>query len=122
MTAHGTGLSPGVFMYFITQVLDKLEDRSKFIAITDDILIHSKFDNHMDCIERLFQVFIKHGLRISPKKAQLFKKNVIYMGLEISYEKGCPTITMAGVNAPPIILSKVFKKSQKGTDYWFQNR
>ena len=89
----GLSISPAVFMYFINSVLNEIEDRNKFIAIMDDVFIHSKYDEHLACIERLFQVLIKAGLKISPHKAQFFRKKVLYLGLEISYEDGRPTIT-----------------------------
>ena len=89
----GLSISPAVFMYFINSVLNEIEDRNKFIAIMDDVFIHSKYDEHLACIERLFQALIKAGLKISPHKAQFFRKKVLYLGLEISYEDGRPTIT-----------------------------
>ena len=89
----GLSVSPAIFMSFITGVMNELEHRKDFIAIVDDILVHSKFDSHLERLEELFQALIKNGLKISPKKAQFFRKKIIYMGLEISYEHGRPTIT-----------------------------
>ena len=89
----GLSVSPAIFMFYITKVLDEIEDRQHFIAIMDDILTHSKYMEHLGCLERLFQILIKNGLRISPKKCQFFMTEVIYMGLQISYKTGRPTIT-----------------------------
>ena len=59
----------------------------------DDVLIHSKHKDHMKHIVALLEATIKNGLKISPKKCQLFMKNVVYMGHTISYEGKTPTIT-----------------------------
>ena len=88
----GLSISPAIFMFFITKVMNELEHRDNYIAIVDDILVHSKFDDHLDRLEDLLKVLIKNGLKISPKKAQLFREKVTYMGIEISYEKGHPTM------------------------------
>ena len=50
----------------------------------DDLLLFTpskKF--HMDKLEDLLQALLKNGLKISPKKCQLFKTNLQYMGNEI---------------------------------------
>ena len=46
----------------------------------DDLLIHGFKGNHLDRLEALFEAMIKHGLKLSPKKCQLFMKHLIYMG------------------------------------------
>ena len=46
----------------------------------DDLLIHGLKINHMDRLEALLQSMIKHGLKLSPKKCQLFMKHLVYMG------------------------------------------
>ena len=80
-------------MHFITQVLDQIKYQKHFIAIMDDVLIHSKHKDHMKHIIALLEATIKNGLRISRKKCQLFRENVVYMGHNISYEGKTPTIT-----------------------------
>ena len=39
--------------------------------------------SHMDKLEDLLRVLLKNGLKISPKKCQLFRTNLQYMGNEI---------------------------------------
>ena len=46
----------------------------------DDLLIHGFKGNHLDRLETLFQAMINHGLKLSPKKCQLFMKHLTYMG------------------------------------------
>ena len=39
--------------------------------------------SHMDKLEDLLQALLKNGLNISPKKCELFRTNLQYMGNEI---------------------------------------
>ena len=57
-----------------------MTNKQDYIAIMDDLLIHGMKGNHMDRLEALFKAMIKHGLRLSPKKCQLFTKHLVYMG------------------------------------------
>ena len=57
-----------------------MTNRQDYIAIMDDLLIHGLKGNHLDQLEALFKAMIKHGLKLSPKKCQLFMKHLVYMG------------------------------------------
>ena len=46
----------------------------------DDLLVHSMKSVYMERLTNLFKAVIKHSLKISPKKCQLFKTNLVYMG------------------------------------------
>ena len=48
----------------------------------DDTFIHSTKEEHMDDLMDLFKVLWKCRLKLSPHKCQLFKKKIVYMGLE----------------------------------------
>ena len=67
-------------MDYITLILNDLEQKSKFIAIMDDLLIHSSKQEHWGLVESLMKAMIKNGLKLSPKKCQFFKTNLTYMG------------------------------------------
>ena len=57
----------------------------------DDTFIHSTAEEHMDDLMDLFKVLRKYGLKLSPHKCQIFKKKIVYMGLEfwIQGDKVC---------------------------------
>ena len=80
-------------MDYITLILNELEDKKKYIAIMDDLLNHSTKTDHWKLLEQLLKSMCKNGLRLSPKKCQLFKTNLIYMGNEFTITKRTMTIT-----------------------------
>ena len=59
----------------------------------DDLLIHSKKKNHMARIADLLKALVKHGLKLSPKKCQFFRTELVYMGNVFKVEKGKFVIT-----------------------------
>ena len=89
----GIACAPQIWMDYITLILSELEDKKKYIAIMDDLLIHSTKVDHWKLLEQLLKSMCKNGLRLSPKKCQLFKTNLIYMGNEFTITKRTMTIT-----------------------------
>ena len=50
-------------------------------AIMDDLLLFTPSkQSHMTKLEDLLKVLLKNGQKISPKKCQLFRKELQYMG------------------------------------------
>ena len=78
---------------WITLILSELEHKAKNIAIMDDLLVHSTKAEHWLLIEQLFQSMVKNGLRLSPKKCQFFKTNLLYMGNEFVISQKNITVT-----------------------------
>ena len=76
----GLAISPQVWIDYIENILCGMTDKQDYIAIMDDLLIHGLKGNHLDRLEALFKAMIKHGLKLSPKKCQLFMKHLTYMG------------------------------------------
>ena len=89
----GIACSPQIWMDYITLILSELDDKKKYIAIMDDLLIHSTKMAHWKLLEQLLKSMCKNGLRLSPKKCQLFKTKLTYMGNEFSISKKTMTIT-----------------------------
>ena len=89
----GIACAPQIWMDYITLILSALEDKKKYIAIMDDLLIHSIKMAHWKLLEQLLKSMCKNGLRLSPKKCQLFKTKLTYMGNEFSINKRMMTIT-----------------------------
>ena len=55
----GIACAPQIWMDYITLILGELEDKAKYIAIMDDLLIHSTKAEHWLLIEQLLQSMIK---------------------------------------------------------------
>ena len=71
----GLAISPAAWLTYVNMLLDTFgDDKKSFIAIMDDLLIH------FDLIEKLLKGLCLHGLKLSPKKSQLFKTELTYMG------------------------------------------
>ena len=90
----GLSVSPAVWQNFIQRVLSEIPNHRKHhLAIMDDCLIYSKKNDHMEHLIDLFKALIRNGLKISPKKCQLFRKKLTYMGHTLLIEDGIPKIT-----------------------------
>ena len=77
----GLAISPAAWSMYITTLLDTFGPRKKsLIAIMDDLLIHSTFEEHFELVEILLKGLISHGLKLSPKKSQLFRTKLVYIG------------------------------------------
>ena len=70
-----------IWQTYINTILNCLESRMYCAAIMDDLLLFmpSK-QSHMRKLEDLLKALLKNGLKISPKKCQLFRKELQYMG------------------------------------------
>ena len=89
----GIACAPQIWMDYITLILSELEEKNKYIAIMDDLLIHSSKSAHWKLLEQLLQSMCKNGLRLSPKKCKLFRTKLTYMGNEFMISKRQMTIT-----------------------------
>lgn len=91
----GASLSPSEFQQYIQSVLDTVPGANRFvIAHMDDLIIFSKsIQEHFDHLDSLLDALERHGLKISPKKAQFFKSRLEYMGHVILVNEGRPQIT-----------------------------
>ena len=77
----GLAISPAAWLMYVNILLDTFGPHKKsFIAIMDDLLIHSSVEDHFQLIEMLLKGLCKHGLKLSPKKSQLFRRELVYMG------------------------------------------
>ena len=87
----GLSVSPAIWQNFIQRVLQEIPDyRKNHLAIMDDILTHSKRVDHIGHLIDLFKAIMRNGLKISPRKCKLFKKELLFMGITILVEEGMP--------------------------------
>ena len=89
----GLSVSPAIWQNFIQKVLQEIPDhRKNHLAIMDDCLVFSK-KSHLRYLVDLFKALIRNGLKISPRKCKLFKKNLVYIRNQVSITDGIPHIT-----------------------------
>ena len=80
----GLNISLPIMQSYINAILDCFQNRKCCEAIMDDLLLFTPSKgSHRDKLEDLFEQLLKNGLNISPKKCQLFRTNLQYMGNEI---------------------------------------
>ena len=91
--AMGLSISPAIWQTFINNILRQIPNKNRHIAIMDDCLVHSKFADHLQDLTNLFQSLIDNGLKISPRKCQFFRTELVYMGLKFLIYNGRPSIT-----------------------------
>ena len=77
----GLNISPPIWQTYINTILNSLQSKKYCEATMDDLLlfIPSKIA-HIAKLEDLLKALRKNGLKISPKKCQLFKMELQYMG------------------------------------------
>ena len=77
----GLNVSPPIWHSYINTILNCLESRKYCEAIMDDLLLFTPSKQmHMRKLEDLLKALLKNGLKISPRKCQLFKIELQYMG------------------------------------------
>ena len=78
----GLNTSPSLWQSYINANLDCLQSRKYCEAIIDDLLLFTP--SKKSCIAKLedllLKALMKNGLKISPKKCQLFRTDLQYMG------------------------------------------
>ena len=77
----GLNISPPIWQSYINVILNCLQSRKYCEAIMDNLLLFSPTKaSHFKKLEDLLKALCKNGLKISPKKCQLFKTDLQYMG------------------------------------------
>ena len=77
----GLNISPPIWQSYINTILNCLQSRKYCEAIMDDLLLYTPTKSlHFEKLEDLLKALCKNGLKISPKKCQLFKTDLQCMG------------------------------------------
>ena len=77
----GFNISPTIYQSYINTILDCLQGRKYCRAIMDDLLLFTPTKrSHIAKLKDLLKALPKNGLKISPTKCQLFRKELQYMG------------------------------------------
>ena len=77
----GLNISPAIWQSYINAILSCLQSRKYCEVIMDDLLLFTPVKlSHFEKLEDLLKALLQNGLKDSPKKCQLFKSNLQYMG------------------------------------------
>ena len=77
----GLNVSPPIWQTYINTILNSLQSRKYCEVIMDDLLLFMPSKKvHMDKLEDLLKALRKNSLKKSPKKCQLFRRELQYMG------------------------------------------
>ena len=77
----GLNISPPIWESYINAILNCLQNRKYCEAIMDNLLLFTPTKaSHFEKLEDLLKALRKNGLKISPKKCQLFKTDLQYIG------------------------------------------
>ena len=83
----GLNISPSIWQSYINSILNCLQSKKYCKAIMDNLILFTPSrEAHMNKLEDLLKALLKNGLKISPKKCQLFRTSLQYMGNEIFIE------------------------------------
>ena len=83
----GLNILPSIWQSYINAILGCLQSKKYCKAIMDELILFTPSkESHMNKLEDILNVLLKNGLKVSPKKCQLFRTNLQYMGNEIFIE------------------------------------
>ena len=68
-------------------ILEYLQTKTNYLAIRDDLLIHSTKKAYEDRLEEFLRLIWKKWFNISPKKCQLFRIDLQYVENTVVIEK-----------------------------------
>lgn len=82
--------APGTFQRLMEHCLGHKNFETVLLYL-DDVIIYSKsYEDHLKHLAEVFQVLIKHGLKVKPSKCHLLKPQVNYLGHVVSSEGVMP--------------------------------
>ena len=83
----GLNISPSTWQSYINAILDCLQSKKFSEAIMDDLILFTPLkESHMNILEDILKALLKNGLKIWPKKCQLFRTSLQYMRNDIFIE------------------------------------
>ena len=83
----GLNISPSIWQSYINAILDCLQSKKFCKAIMYGLILFTPSkESHMNKLEDILNALLKNRLKILPKKCQLFRTSLQYMGNEIFVE------------------------------------
>ena len=82
----GLNISPSIWQSYINAIIDCLQSKKYCEAIMDDLILFTPSkESHINKLKDILSTLLKNGLKVSPKKCQLFKTSLQYNIWEMKY-------------------------------------
>ncbi|CAN2387827.1 Reverse transcriptase (RNA-dependent DNA polymerase), partial [Pristimantis euphronides] len=89
----GLSNAPGTFQRLMEHCLGDLNFESVLIYLDDVVVFGETFEDHLQRLRQVLQRLRDHGLKIKPKKCQLFRRRIEYLGHVITPEGVQPAVS-----------------------------
>lgn len=80
----GLSAAPAEFQRNMEECLLGLRDVMCQPYLDDNLVHSSSFETHLQCIRTVLQRYQKHGVKLSPRKCEMFKSKVRFLGRMVS--------------------------------------
>ena len=107
---YGLCNAPATFQRLMQNCLGEL-NLTYALVYLDDVIVYSKTEeDHLRRLQAVFERFHEHGLKLKPSKCSFLRKQIIFLGHEISADSMMPgNLNLKGIveMAPPANYTEV---------------
>ena len=108
---YGLSNAPTTFQRLMQNCLGEL-NLTYALVYLDDVIVYSKMEeDHLHWLQAMFKRFHEHGLKLKPFKCSFLRKQITFLGHEISANGMKPgTLNLEGITemAPPANYTEVW--------------
>ena len=86
----GLKSSPVTFSKLMSLILSEKKLPTAWIYLDDILCVNKTFDDHLNNLKEVFQLFEKNNLKLQPAKCHLFQEEVVFLGHKLTREGVVP--------------------------------
>ena len=76
--------APATFQRLMNTILSRFPVDRVMVYLDDVLVIGKTFDDHLDTLDQVLDCLSTHGLKVNPRKCQLFQESVKFLGHMVS--------------------------------------